>query len=418
MLGRAALTGIATIAVLTAAGCEHSVPAAASAKPPAHPAPSVAVSTPIPEPVPSPPTSRAASSVPARPLLIHSVAATPEPARVYVSGATTRILVPSCVAEVRGTTITPGSYPLPGRPCREPLQQLARFGGREWLQAGPELWVRTGSGPWHLDSTLPQADQVLFPANSSADGLALVVPFRQSGRSDYQISSSFELRRLGGTGRARVPLAAGAKASPNMPFDDFISECFTKTRLAKPKAFHIAADGRLQVFGTECNRDDQSSRSVIETWKSGSTASSVDPLPFARPGQLLQVQVDDDRSIWALQPSQLLHFDGTAWTEAPLPPGVASVSSFSASASGTLWILTTAGELWEHRPKQPWEARTTSVALQAVMAMSAEGDDEVWLSTDTELLSTRTLPTRTLCQTPCADFWHESARSSKVPHGD
>jgi len=415
MLRTAALTGIATAVVFTAAGCERSVPAVA-AKPTARAAPFVAVSKPTPNPVVSPP--HAASAAAARPLLMHSITGIQGPARVHVSGPTTRIVVPSCIAELRDTTITPGPYPLPGRSCREPLQQLASFGGREWLQAGPELWVRTGSGPWHLDSTLPNADHVLFATGSNADGVVLVVPFRQRSRSDYQVSSSFELRRLGGTVRPKLPLAAGAKASPNMPFDDFISECSTKTRLATPKAFHAAADGRLQVFGTECDRDDQSLRSVTETWKAGSTTSSVEPLPFARPGRLLQVQVDNDAAIWALQSSELLHFDGTAWTETPLPPGVAEVASFSASASGTLWVLTTAGELWEHKPKQPWEARTTAAALGAVSAMSAEGDDEIWLSTDTVLSSTRPLPTGTLCQTPCLDFWHQSARMSKVPHGD
>jgi hypothetical protein len=417
MLRSPVLTGIATVAVLTA-GCEQSVPAAAPAKPPAARTPPVAESKPNPKPVASPPTSSMAAAAPTRPLPLHSVATTQVPARVYVSGATTRILVPSCIAEVHDTTITPGSYPLPGRSCREPPQQLASFGGRQWLQAGPELWVRTGSGAWNLESTLPRADHVLLPTGSSADGLALVVPFRQSGRSDYQASSSFELRRLGRTVRPKIPLPAAAKASPNLPFDDFISECSTKTRLATPKAFHVTADGALQVLGTECDHNDQSLRSVVETWKAGSATSSVEALPFTRPDRLLQVQVDNDRSIWALQSSQLLHFDGAGWTDVPLPPAAPTVSLFSASATGTLWVLTTTGELWEHKPGQTWEARTTSLALPAVSAMSAEGDDEIWLSTDTALFSTRSLATGSLCRTPCADFWRESARSSKVPHGD
>ena len=416
MLHSSVLMGIATAAVSIAA-CEQSVPAAAPATSHVGSTPAVAVSDPISNP-PSAPTNSVDPAAPTRALPLHSVATTEVPARVYVSGQATRIVVPSCIAEVHDTIITPGSYPLPGRSCREPLRQLASSGGREWLQAGPELWVRAGRGPWRLESTLPHADHVLFPTGRTADGLALVVPFRQSGRSDYQVSSSFELQRLGPTVRPKVPLAAGAKASPGMPFDDFISECFTKTRLATPKAFHATADGQLQVLGTECNRDDQSLRGVVETWNAGSVTSRIDPLPFARPERLLQVQIDNDRSMWALQSSQLLHFAGTGWTDIPLPPGVTSVSSFSASVSGTLWVLSTAGQLWEHRPNQPWEVRTTSVALEAVSAMSADGADEIWLSTDTALFSSRPLATSPLCRTACTDFWHEGARMSKVPHGD
>jgi hypothetical protein len=410
--GRAAVTGIATLASLAQAGCERAPPALAPS-----PRPTLSVAPSI-EPVPSPSNGAPASVVQTRPLVLHTIASTQVPARVYVGDATTRILVSSCIAEVSDTTITAGHYPLPGRACREPLQQLASFGGREWLQAGPEVWVRTSSGPWHLDTTLQHADHVLFPTGGTAGSLALVIPFRQSARSDYQVSSSFELQRLGGSGRPKMPLAARAQASANMPFDDFISECFTKTRLATPKAFRATTDGQLQVLGTECDRDDQSLGSVIETWRAGSTTSSVEALPFARPERLLQAQVDNENSIWALQSSQLLHFDGTAWSEMPLPAGVASVTSFSASASGTLWVLASTGELWERRSGQPWEARTTSVALEAVSRMAAEGDDTIWLSTETALFSSRALPTGPLCQTPCADFWHESARLSRIPHGD
>lgn len=419
MLGSTPLAGIATIVVLTQAACERAAPSVApAATPSARAISSIMEGRPGPPPAAAAPSDGVPSGALTRPLLLHTVAATQGPARVYPGDATTRILVPSCLVEVHDKTVTQGTYPLAGRSCREPLQQLASFGGREWLQAGPELWVRSDGGPWHRDSTLLHADHVLFPTGSTAEGLVLVVPFRQSARSDYQASSSFELQRIGASVRRKVPLPASAKANPNMPFDDFMSECFTKTRLAAPKAFQVTADARVQAFGTECNRDDHSLRSVVETWKPGTTTSTVEPLPFKRPEALIQAQVDNDRSIWALQPSQLLHFDGVAWAEVPSPPGAPSLKSFSASASGTVWVLTQANELWERKAGQPWEARTTSLALESVRTMSAEGDDGIWLSTDTSLLSTRALPTNQLCKTPCDDFWHESNRMRGVPHGD
>lgn len=399
-------------------GCGHAAPPSVQPKPRASvPAPPATASI-IRKPTPAPAHAPATLDTQPRALALHQIAATQAPARVYASGGTTRILTPSCIAEVRSAVLTPASYPLPGRTCREPLKQMVRMSGREWLQAGPELWVRTGEAPWRLDSTLSKADHILFPSGNGAGGLALVVPFRQAARSDYRASSSFELRSIGGGWPSKVPVAASAKATPNLSFDDFMSECFTKTRLATPLAFSISADHQLQVFGTECNRDDQSLRGVIETWKSGSTTSTVEPLPFKRAEPLLQVQVVDDRAAWALQSSQLLHFDGSSWSDVPLPPHTSSVASFAISESGTVWLLDSNHLLWERKAQGSWEARPTSASLESVRAISADGDDDIWLSTDAALLSSRTLPASSLCQTICDDFWHENVRLSQVPHGD
>lgn len=403
-------------AALVLAACAGSV------SPTAPPAPTVSVSSATVQEDRKPPPALADDSTrpnpPQRPLVLHKIATTETPAHLSYSGTTTRILVPSCIAEVRDGVVTPGSYPLPGRACREPLKQLASSGGRQWLQAGPELWVRTDKAGWRLDSTIPNADHVLLPAGGATVGLAVVVPFRQAARSDYQVSSSFELHRVGGASSGKVPLAAAAKGNPNLSFDDFMSECFTKTRVAIPRAFNVSSDGNLQVFGTECDRNDQSVRSVVETWKLGSTSSTVTPLPFTRAEQLLQVAIVNDHEMWALQSSQLLRFDGATWSEALLPPGVTSVAALAASDSGTLWVRTSSNLLWERKVNGRWEARPASESLESIGEMSAEGEDDIWLSTDTSLLSSRALPPSNLCQTPCSDFWHESARLSQVPHGD
>jgi len=371
---------------------------------------------PAPAPPSAPPSPGATPARRERALALHTVAL--EAASVYPSGEVTRILGPGCIAEVRDTSVAPGRYPLPGRACREPLKQLASSGGQEWLQAGPELWLLTAKERWRLAASLERPERVFLPSGRAGSGLVLVVPYRLQGWSAYQVSSSFEFRRSTGRGTGKLPVPAAAKADPSSAFDDFVSGCFTKTRLAEPKAFHVTADGRLLVFGTECDRDEQGLASVAESWRAGETKSTFERLPFPRPEPLLQVEVAGDTAIWAATASALIRFDGTTWHAVPLPEGISLLAAFSRSASGTLWLLTSHDQLWEQRPGQAWEARPSAPPVAGVHAIRADGDDDVWLSTDRALYSTRNIPTSTLCQSPCEEYWGETLRMSQVPRGD
>jgi hypothetical protein len=259
---------------------------------------------------------------------------------------------------------------------------------------------------------------VLLPSGGSASGFALVVPFRQSTLSAYQVSSSFQLRRLPGLAWAKLPVPAAAKRTPGLPFDDFVGECSTATRLANPQGLHVTSDGRVKAFGTECNRDDQSLASVVETWAPGASGSSIERLPFARADRLLRVQIKGDTDIWAAQAFGLIHFDGQSWKEIPLPAGLTALSAFSVSAVGTVWLVTNDAQLWEQRVGQEWERRTTSMIAGPVRDLFADGADELWVASEAALLSTRPLPAGELCASPCEEYWQESLRRSRIPHGD
>src|ERR1041384_5775328 len=49
-----------------------------------------------------------------------------------------QILAQDCLATVHAGSIEPGRYPLPGRPCSEPLQQSWTLRRDRWLLAGQD----------------------------------------------------------------------------------------------------------------------------------------------------------------------------------------------------------------------------------------------------------------------------------------
>jgi hypothetical protein len=271
-----------------------------------------------------------------------------------------QILTQDCLATVHAGSIEPGRYPLPGRACREPLQQSWEVRGSAWLLAGQDLWQRHQEGGWEKRATLAGAERVFLPTRVDEVGLALVAPYRQRTRSAWQSSSGLELRALPGRPPVRVPrLAVAPPPHAGQPsLDDYAGSCFTRTRLSLPRGFHVTKDGKAMIFGSECDRSTLEVRGTVESWRLGEAQTTLELLPFPSPQSVSEAQLRDDDDLWVAGDQDLLHFDGKAWAIVPGPQGVAPITHFAVSPTGAIW-LSVGTELWNKPAGATWQRQAS-----------------------------------------------------------
>jgi hypothetical protein len=186
-------------------------------------------------------------------------------------------------------------------------------------------------------------------------------------------------------------------------------------RLGHVIAVAAAATGEVFALGRE---DEWLSRHRVQRWGltgAGAVAGVVDTMPKSALCESLTVRAADEAYITCVilrddaPPIGLLRrFDGAAWTEEPLPPGVA-VQRLSVAPTGDLYALVapvgasdqTPDELW-HRPARgaEWKRiplpevrfpaepdgsaaeRTTTLSPTELLA---RGPDDVWIVARTDL---------------------------------